>query len=127
MRSYPNILFAGQISGIEGYTEAMATGMLAGINAARLAKSLEAITPPRESALGSLTNYLANADSRNFQPANTTFALLPPLSEDLRRRHRSKADRHRIQVETGLATFRDWLASSGESVRPVATAAQEQG
>lgn len=115
MRNHPNILFAGQISGIEGYTEAMGTGMLAGINAARLARSLDAITPPRESAIGSLTNYLANAGAENFQPANTTFALLPPLSEELRRKFRRKADRHRIQVENGLTAFREWLRVSGES------------
>jgi methylenetetrahydrofolate--tRNA-(uracil-5-)-methyltransferase len=114
MRSRPNILFAGQISGIEGYTEAMATGMLAGINAARLSRSLEAITPPRESAIGSLTYYLANANAENFQPANTTFALLPQLSEDQRRKFRRKADRHRIQVENGLKAFREWLTSAGE-------------
>jgi methylenetetrahydrofolate--tRNA-(uracil-5-)-methyltransferase len=129
MRAYPNVLFAGQISGIEGYTEAMGTGMLAGINAARLARSLGAITPPRESAIGSLTNYLAHADPRNFQPANTTFALLPPLSEEQRRRFRRKADRHRLQVESGLAAFREWLRVSGEAgPRAIsAQANQDQG
>lgn len=115
MREHPRVLFAGQISGIEGYTEAMATGMIAGINAARLARGLDAITPPRESATGSLANYLANADARNFQPANTTFALLPPLEPEERKRMKRKADRHRIQVERGLHAFRQWLIESGEA------------
>jgi methylenetetrahydrofolate--tRNA-(uracil-5-)-methyltransferase len=115
MREHPRVLFAGQISGIEGYTEAMATGMIAGINAARLANGLETITPPRESATGSLTHYLANADARNFQPANTTFALLPPLEADIRKRAKRKVDRHQIQVEQGLAAFCAWLADAQET------------
>lgn len=115
MREHPRVLFAGQISGIEGYTEAMATGMIAGINAARLSRGLDTIAPPRESATGSLANYLANADARNFQPANTTFALLPPLDPEERKRVKRKAERHRIQVERGLKAFRDWLKQAGEA------------
>jgi methylenetetrahydrofolate--tRNA-(uracil-5-)-methyltransferase len=115
MREHPRVLFAGQISGIEGYTEAMATGLLAGMNAARLALGREAVAPPRESATGSLTHYLAHADARDFQPANTTFALLPPLEPEVRRHAKRKADRHRIQVERGLKAFREWLAAVGEA------------
>ena len=116
MRRFPRVLFAGQISGIEGYTEAMATGMIAGINAARLAQGKAAVAPPRASATGSLTFYLANADPNNFQPANTTFALLPPLEPEMRRQAKRKADRHRIQVERGLAAFRGWLTEIGETM-----------
>jgi methylenetetrahydrofolate--tRNA-(uracil-5-)-methyltransferase len=115
MKQHPNILFAGQISGIEGYTEAMATGLIAGMNAARLAQGIETAAPPRVSAIGSLTNYLAHADAKNFQPANTTFALLPQLEPELRKRLKKKADRHRIQVERGLKEFQDWLAEIGET------------
>lgn len=115
MREHPNVLFAGQISGIEGYTEAMATGMIAGMNAARLALNLEASAPPRESAVGSLAFYLANAEAKNFQPANTTFALLPPLEPEIRKQTKRKADRHRIQVERGLQAFNDWLNRIGEA------------
>src|SRR5215468_10042899 len=114
MREHPRVLFAGQISGIEGYTEAMATGMIAGMNAARLARGLETSAPPRESAVGSLTFYLSHADAKNFQPANTTFALLPAIEPELRRRLKRKADRHRFQVERGLKAFDDWLAQIGE-------------
>lgn len=115
MRSFPNVLFAGQISGIEGYTEAMATGMIAGMNAARLALGQEPSAPPRLSAVGSLAFYLANADTKNFQPANTTFALLPPLEPELRKTAKRKADRHRIQVERGLKAFNNWLVEIGEA------------
>ena len=114
MKEHPTVFFAGQISGIEGYTEAMATGMLAGINAARLAVGQEPAAPPRASALGSLVNYLAHADENNFQPANTTFALLPQLEPALRKKTKKKADRHRIQVEQGLRAFNDWLVEIGE-------------
>jgi methylenetetrahydrofolate--tRNA-(uracil-5-)-methyltransferase len=117
MRQHPRVLFAGQISGIEGYTEAMATGLIAGINAARLARGEEAVAPPRASATGSLTFYLANADPNNFQPANTTFALLPALEPEMRRQAKRKADRHRIQVERGLAAFEGWLSEIGETAR----------
>ncbi|MCI0339354.1 MAG: methylenetetrahydrofolate--tRNA-(uracil(54)-C(5))-methyltransferase (FADH(2)-oxidizing) TrmFO [Acidobacteria bacterium] len=115
MRDHPRVLFAGQISGIEGYTEAMATGMIAGMNAARLALGLEVAAPPRESATGSLTFYLANAEASNFQPANTTFALLPPLEPETRKHARRKIDRHRIQVERGLKAFHEWLDRIGEA------------
>lgn len=117
MRAHPTVLFAGQISGIEGYTEAMATGMIAGMNAARLAQGLETSAPPRESAVGSLAFYLANAGAKNFQPANTTFALLPPLEPEMRRQAKRKADRHRIQVERGLRAFHNWLTDIGEANR----------
>jgi methylenetetrahydrofolate--tRNA-(uracil-5-)-methyltransferase len=114
MREHPRVLFAGQISGIEGYTEAMATGMIAGMNAARLARGFDPSAPPRESATGSLTFYLANADAKNFQPANTTFALLPPIEPELRKRLKRKADRRHFQAERGLKAFNDWLARIGE-------------
>jgi len=114
MREHPRVLFAGQISGIEGYTEAMATGMIAGMNAARLARGLEPSAPPRESATGSLTFYLANAAAKDFQPANTTFALLPAIEPELRRRLKRKADRCHFQVERGMKAFNDWLARIGE-------------
>jgi methylenetetrahydrofolate--tRNA-(uracil-5-)-methyltransferase len=117
MRGHDRVLFAGQISGIEGYTEAMATGMIAGINAARLALGEKPIAPPRESATGSLIYYLANAEAKNFQPANTTFALLPPLEPELRQELRRKADRHRVQVERGLNAFNLWLEANENQYR----------
>jgi methylenetetrahydrofolate--tRNA-(uracil-5-)-methyltransferase len=120
MRQHPRVLFAGQISGIEGYTEAMATGMIAGMNAARLARGLETSAPPRPSATGSLTFYLAKADADRFQPANTTFALLPPLEPEVRKKAKRRADRHRIQVERGLDAFYAWLWTIGEATATAA-------
>jgi methylenetetrahydrofolate--tRNA-(uracil-5-)-methyltransferase len=114
MREFSRVLFAGQISGIEGYTEAMATGMLAGMNAARLARGKAAAAAPRLSATGSLAFYLAHADAKNFQPANTTFALLPALEPEIRKVAKKKADRHRIQVERGLTAFNHWLQAIDE-------------
>src|SRR5204863_7589022 len=76
MKSHPRLLFAGQICGVEGYVESIATGLLAGINAAALATDNEPVPPPRASAFGSLIHYITQADPRNFQPANITFDLL---------------------------------------------------
>jgi methylenetetrahydrofolate--tRNA-(uracil-5-)-methyltransferase len=108
LREYPSILFAGQISGVEGYTESIATGMLAGHYAAELAQSREAIPVPRETALGSLVHYITNADPKHFQPANITFDLLVPLEEELRKRIRDKKERKRIQCERALDAFDLW-------------------
>ena len=79
LRSHPHILFAGQISGVEGYVEAMSTGLMAGWNAARLAAGETPLEWPRESAHGSLAHYICSADPKDYQPANITFDLLPPL------------------------------------------------
>jgi methylenetetrahydrofolate--tRNA-(uracil-5-)-methyltransferase len=110
MRTAPRVLFAGQIAGGEGYIEAMATGFMAGVHAACLARGQTPEAPPRHTAMGSLVNYIANAEAKNFQPMNITFALLPPLAPELRRRAKRKVDRHRLQVEIGLKDFDDWRA-----------------
>lgn len=110
MRSTPRVLFAGQISGVEGYIEAMATGFMAGVHAAEIARDRTPQAAPRRTAMGSLANYIANADARNFQPMNITFALLPPLDEADRRKMKRKVDRHRLQVELGLKDFEEWRA-----------------
>lgn len=79
LRTHPNIFFAGQISGVEGYVESIATGLLAGRNAVAFAQSHSITTLPRETALGSLCAYVSGADPNNYQPANITFDLLPKL------------------------------------------------
>jgi methylenetetrahydrofolate--tRNA-(uracil-5-)-methyltransferase len=111
LRSHPRIMFAGQISGVEGYTESIATGTLAGIYAASLARGEEPVPVPRSTALGSLIHYITHADAKHFQPANITFDLLEPLEEEVRRKVRDKKERHRIQCEGALATFDAWWAS----------------
>ena len=114
MRERPDLLFAGQISGVEGYTESMATGMLAGLYAARRAQGLQAEPAPRITALGSLVNYITRAESKHFQPANITFDLLQPLEEETRRKVRDKRERHRLQCEQALAAFDAWWSTQRE-------------
>ena len=104
----PTILFAGQLAGVEGYTESIATGLLAGLYAAALARGEEPIPAPRSSALGSLVHYITHADPKDFQPANITFDLLEPLEEELRKRIRDKKERHRLVCERALAAFDAW-------------------
>jgi len=111
MRENSRVLFAGQISGVEGYIEAMATGLMAGVHAAEIAHDRVPQAPPRRTAMGSLTNYIANAETKNFQPMNITFALLPSLDEAERRRVKKKVDRHRLQVELALRDFEEWRTS----------------
>ena len=95
LKSDSRIFFAGQISGVEGYAESIATGLMAGRNAASLVAGAELDEFPRETALGSLCHYITHADSRNFQPANITFDLLPALDEASKRRLRhDKRARH---------------------------------
>jgi methylenetetrahydrofolate--tRNA-(uracil-5-)-methyltransferase len=116
LKSDPRILFAGQISGVEGYTESIATGMLAGIYAAGLASGHEPTAVPRGTALGSLMHYITQADVKHFQPANMTFDLLVPFDEEERRKVRDKRERHRMQCERALAEFDAWWAGQTVSI-----------
>ena len=109
MKAHPGIFFAGQISGVEGYTESIATGMLAGMYAAAMAGGETAEPVPRGTALGSLVRYITEADARRFQPANITFDLLEPLDEATRRKVRDKRERHRMQCERALDQMDRWL------------------
>jgi methylenetetrahydrofolate--tRNA-(uracil-5-)-methyltransferase len=112
LKKEPRLLFAGQLSGVEGYTESIATGMLAGIYAASLARGEEPTPVPRSSALGSLVHYITHADAKDFQPANITFDLLEPLEEELRKKIRDKKERHRLVCDRALAAFDEWQASA---------------
>jgi methylenetetrahydrofolate--tRNA-(uracil-5-)-methyltransferase len=111
LKKEPRILFAGQLSGVEGYTESIATGLLAGIYAAALARGEKPVPAPRACALGSLVHYLTHADPKHFQPANVTFDLLEPLEEEVRKKVRDKKERHRMQCERSLAAFDAWWAA----------------
>jgi methylenetetrahydrofolate--tRNA-(uracil-5-)-methyltransferase len=86
LKQEPRILFGGQISGVEGYVESMATGLLAGRAAAAMARGEEPQPVPRETALGSLAHYVSHARGRSYQPANISFDLLPELDEETRRK-----------------------------------------
>jgi methylenetetrahydrofolate--tRNA-(uracil-5-)-methyltransferase len=111
LKAQPYILIAGQLSGVEGYTESIASGMLVGIYAASIAKGNTPAIAPRLSANGSLIHYITHADTKKFQPANITFDLLPPLEEDLRKKIRDKKERHKLQCDRALAAWTEWLAS----------------
>jgi methylenetetrahydrofolate--tRNA-(uracil-5-)-methyltransferase len=104
MKSHPNVFFAGQICGVEGYVESIATGLLAGLHAAALAQGTPLPPAPRASAFGSLTHYVTHADPKHFQPANITFDLLPALD----RKIRDRKERHRVQCDLALKEFQAW-------------------
>ena len=106
MKSHPKVFFAGQICGVEGYVESIATGLIAGTHAAALVSGAPLIPAPRASAFGSLTHYVTHSDPNNFQPANITFDLLPALD----RKVRDRKERHRLQCELALKEFDLWLA-----------------
>jgi methylenetetrahydrofolate--tRNA-(uracil-5-)-methyltransferase len=122
LRTRPEILFAGQISGVEGYVESIATGLMAGINAAALAAGGEPEALPRETALGSLCHYISATDPANYQPANITFDLLPKLDEETQRRLRhDKKARHEEVCNRALNALDGWLhrtPPASESVLP---------
>lgn len=111
-RQNPNLFFAGQITGVEGYIESVGTGWLAGINAAHLADGKELITAPAVGAVGALCRYVSSAETKNFQPVNITFGLLEELPLELRKKHRNKRERHQIQVERALKQWDEWLENS---------------
>jgi methylenetetrahydrofolate--tRNA-(uracil-5-)-methyltransferase len=114
MKQHPRIIFAGQLSGVEGYVESIATGLLAGLTAAAVATGLDPLPAPRASAHGSLTNYICNADPNDFQPANITFDLLEQLDEATRRKVRDKKLRHQMVCERAFAAFDEWIQQIGQ-------------
>jgi methylenetetrahydrofolate--tRNA-(uracil-5-)-methyltransferase len=114
-RQHPWLFVAGQLSGVEGYTESIAAGMLAGIYASTIARGEEPVPVPRATALGSLVNYITHADAKDFQPANITFDLLEPLEEEVRKKVRDKKERHRMQCERSLSAFDEWWATAGSA------------
>ncbi len=111
-RMNPQLFFAGQITGVEGYVESVATGWLAGLNAVRVLRGQELLTAPSTSATGALCRYVSNVETKNFQPVNITFGLLEPLPVELRKKHRNKRERHMVQVERALEDWNDFIAGT---------------
>jgi methylenetetrahydrofolate--tRNA-(uracil-5-)-methyltransferase len=109
MREQPSLFFAGQITGVEGYVESVASGWLAGQNAARLASGQSLLEAPSKSAMAALARYVSAAETKNYQPVNITFALLEPLDDEKRRRIKRKQERRQLQVELALKEWDTWL------------------
>ena len=112
LRAEPRIFFAGQLCGTEGYIEAMATGFMAGVQAAAMSRGETCLAPPRETAIGSLCHYIAAADAKKYQPANIAFDLLPPLQPSPgaeEKRFRDKRLRREEQCRRALAAIDPWL------------------
>lgn len=99
----PDLLLAGQLSGVEGYIESAAMGLLAGINAARLERGDTPVTPPPETALGALIQHLTASESKNFQPSNVNFGLFPPWEKKIRKKFRGAERAKRSE-----AAFSKW-------------------
>jgi len=100
-----NIFFAGQLTGVEGYVESAATGLVAGINAARMAAGKETVVFPGETAHGALCRYITTADPGNFQPMNINFGLLPPSEE----RIKDKKLKNRMLAERALSALEEFV------------------
>ncbi len=103
-RKRPELFFAGQITGVEGYVESAATGLLAGINAAALYRGLPLQVPPVTTAHGALVRYIAEANPATFQPMNINFGLLPALDPP----RRSKQERRAAMATRALGDFEQW-------------------
>lgn len=108
LKSKPHMFVAGQISGVEGYVESAASGLLAGINAVRLFQGLTPLTAPRNSALGSLMHYITHAEAKGFQPMNITFGLLPPLDKKIK----DKKEKNTILARRALDDIKAFLRNT---------------
>lgn len=112
-RSRSDLLFAGQISGVEGYTESAATGLFCGINAARIALGRPPVTLPRETMLGALCHYISHADPAGYQPTNAAFGLLPEAPPAARKGR--KRDRRLARSAFALEALDAWISEHGET------------
>jgi methylenetetrahydrofolate--tRNA-(uracil-5-)-methyltransferase len=109
LRDRPELLFAGQITGVEGYTESTAVGILAAVNLDRIVRGEGPVTPPPTTMIGGLMRYLRDADPGAFQPMNSNFGLLDPLTEKVRDKQRKRE----LLVERARADFAGWMAENG--------------
>lgn len=100
-----DLFFAGQMTGVEGYVESAASGLLAGLNAARLAKNQSVLTAPKETMLGGMAAYITTAESKHFQPMNANFGLLPTLPQ----RIKDKKQRYQTLADQALTAQKQWL------------------
>jgi methylenetetrahydrofolate--tRNA-(uracil-5-)-methyltransferase len=119
VRRRPTLFFAGQMSGVEGYVESAASGLLAGLNAAAMVKGEPLSAPPRSTAIGALAYYASHADPAHYEPSNITFGIMEPL--DLERRRGAKPPRGKMQrklamAERALAALDEWRRPAAAGV-----------
>ncbi|HVH29790.1 MAG TPA: methylenetetrahydrofolate--tRNA-(uracil(54)-C(5))-methyltransferase (FADH(2)-oxidizing) TrmFO [Vicinamibacterales bacterium] len=136
VRRRPALFFAGQMSGVEGYVESAASGLMAGLNAARLAQKEKPSSPPRTTAMGALAYYVSHADPAYYDPSNITFGIMPPLPDEQERGRRGRLARKLALAERALADLERWRVGlsatrSGEAndslPRPSTADSQEDG
>ncbi|HEX5214764.1 MAG TPA: methylenetetrahydrofolate--tRNA-(uracil(54)-C(5))-methyltransferase (FADH(2)-oxidizing) TrmFO [Vicinamibacterales bacterium] len=111
-RTRPDLFFAGQVSGVEGYVESAASGLIAGRNAARLALGLAPAAPPRTTAIGALGHYVSHADPKHYEPSNITFGIIGPLADA----PRGKQERNLAISARALADLDRWLTAQGSGL-----------
>ncbi|WP_136604694.1 FADH(2)-oxidizing methylenetetrahydrofolate--tRNA-(uracil(54)-C(5))-methyltransferase TrmFO [Paenibacillus dokdonensis] len=111
LKTNENLFFAGQMTGVEGYVESAASGLIAGINAARKAKGEELVILPETSTIGSMAHYVTNADPAHFQPMNANFGLLPGLEKKIR----NKKEKNEALANRALASITEFVNSFGAS------------
>ncbi len=112
VRERPGLLFAGQISGVEGYVESAASGLLAGMTAAALVSGRPPAAPPRTTAMGALAHYVSHADPRHYQPSNITFGIMAPLEGGDRRLRRDRKARNEALSARALEELARWGSGS---------------
>jgi methylenetetrahydrofolate--tRNA-(uracil-5-)-methyltransferase len=104
-RERPDLFFAGQMTGVEGYVESAASGLIAGINAARLVEGKETLEFPHDTAIGSMARYITTANPENFQPMNANFGLFPELAEKIK----GKKERNEQHANRALETIQNFV------------------
>ncbi len=109
LRTRPDLLLAGQLIGVEGYTESTAAGLVAGLNAVRLARGDEPVVPPETTMIGALLRYVGDPWLESFQPMNANFGLLPHLPV------KGKQARKEAYAARALEAMRNWAATVGRS------------
>ncbi|WP_422657304.1 FADH(2)-oxidizing methylenetetrahydrofolate--tRNA-(uracil(54)-C(5))-methyltransferase TrmFO [Paenibacillus sp. EC2-1] len=114
VKNRPNLYLAGQMTGVEGYVESAASGLIAGINAARAVQNLDGVVFPQESTIGSMAYYITNADPEHFQPMNANFGLLPSLGT----RIRNKKEKNEALANRALDQVRGFIETNALNVNP---------
>jgi methylenetetrahydrofolate--tRNA-(uracil-5-)-methyltransferase len=116
-RQRPDLFFAGQISGVEGYVESAASGLIAGRNAAAIARGEDPRVPPRTTAIGALAYYVSHADPRNYQPTNITFGIMPPPDSSIGKQRVKRDERKRAIATRALGALDEWMSHAEACAR----------